>query len=289
MLISHETPVSLLPYSWGYNDYCYCLVHLLPENVAYKEFYFKSVNYGRRVLLDNSIFELGTAFDPDQFAYWVKELKPFEYVIPDVLEDTAGTCMSMDNFLSKYSDLPGRKIGVVQGKTYQDIVDCYRYIAPKVDKIAISFDYSYYLEEWNTSNKTDFTQFDLVLPKGLNNITHEIAKDNKWVKYAIGRVMLLDRLYNDDILDIEKPHHLLGASVPWEFSLYSLNDLSEYIETIDTSNPIVAGILGKKYEPEYGLSEKWSVKLVDFIDAELSTQQIYDSFWNITQFRNLCR
>jgi len=276
MLISHETPVSLLPYSWGYNDYDYCLVHLLPENQKYKDFYFKSVEYGRRVLLDNSIFELGTSFDPEQFAYWVKELKPFEYVIPDVLEDTEGTCVSMDNFLSKYSDLPGRKIGVVQGKTYQELVDCYDHIAPKVDKIAISFDYSYYLEHWSTT--------EIEVPSFVKQ-----QEENKWLKYAVGRALLLDNLYNDDVLDIKKPHHLLGASVPWEFSLYSLNDLSEYIETIDTSNPIVAGILGKKYEPEYGLSEKWSVKLVDFIDAELTEQQITDSFWNITQFKKLCQ
>ena len=273
--MSHETPVSLLPYSWGYNDYDYCLVHLLPENQKYKDFYFKSVEYGRRVLLDNSIFELGTAFDPEQFAYWVKELNPFEYVIPDVLEDTEGTCVSMDKFLSKYSDLPGRKIGVVQGKTYQELIDCYDYIAPKVDKVAISFDYSYYLEncDWSQINVPGFV-------KG--------QEENKWLKYAVGRVQLLDNLYDDDVLDVNKPHHLLGASLPWEFALYSENFLSEYIETIDTSNPIVAGILGKKYEPGFGLSEKWSVKLVDFIDAELTEQQITDSFWNITQFRKFC-
>lgn len=276
MLISHETPVSLLPYSWGYNDYDYCLVHLLPENQKYKDFYFKSVEYGRRVLLDNSIFELGTAFDPEQFAYWVKELKPFEYVIPDVLEDTEGTCKSMDSFLSKYSNLPGRKIGVVQGKTYQEICECYKFVSPKVDKVAISFDYSYYLEHWSTT--------EINVPGFVKD--QEI---NKWLQYAVGRVKLLDNLYDDDVLDVNKPHHLLGASLPWEFALYSKNFLSEYIETVDTSNPIVAGILGKKYEPEYGLSEKWSVKLVDFIDAELTEQQVYDSFWNITQFRKLCR
>lgn len=276
MKISHETPVSLLPYSWGYNSYDYVLVHLLPVNQKYKDFYFKCVEYGRHVLLDTSVFELGESFDPEQYAYWVKTLRPTEYIVPDVLEDTASTCMSMDNFLSKYSDLPGRKIGVVQGKTYQDIVDCYDYIAPKVDKIAISFDYSYYLEHWSNS--------EIKVPKFARQ--HE---ENKWLKYALGRAKLLNDLYNDDVLDVEKPHHLLGASVPWEFLLYSLNDLSEYIETVDTSNPIVAGILGKKYELEYGLSEKWSVKLVDFIDAELTEQQIYDSFWNITQFRNFCR
>lgn len=276
LLISHESPVSLLPYSWGYNDYDYCLVHLLPVNQAYKDFYFKSVEYGRRVLLDNSIFELGTSFDPDQFAYWVKELKPYEYVIPDVLEDTEGTCASLESFLLKYSDLPGRKIGVVQGKTYREIVDCYRFVAPKVDKVAISFDYSYYLENcyWGNLNVPEYVKQ---------------REQNKWFKYATGRVKLINDLYDDDILDLKKPHHLLGASLPWEFALYKDNYLAEYIETVDTSNPIVAGILGKKYEPEFGLSEKWSVKLVDFIDAELTTQQIYDSFWNITQFRKFCK
>jgi hypothetical protein len=279
MLISHETPVSLLPYSWSYNDYDYCLVHLLPENQKYKDFYFKSVEHGRRVLLDNSIFELGTAFDPDQFAYWVKELKPYEYVIPDVLEDVTNTCMSLNNFLTKYPDLPGRKIGVVQGKSYQDIVDCYRYVAPRVDKVAISFDYSYYLNN-NAYGDLNF----LNLPGYVNKL-----EENKWFKYALGRVKLMNDLYNDDVLDVEKPHHLLGCSVPWEFALYKDNDLAEYIETIDTSNPIVAGILGKKYEPKYGLSEKWSVKLIDFIDAELTEKQIADSFYNVTQFRQLCR
>jgi hypothetical protein len=276
MKIFHETPVQLLPYSWGYNDGDYCLVHLLPINPAYRDFYFKSVEYGRHVLLDTSVFELGESFDPDEYAHWINRLRPTEYIIPDVLEDTSGTCLSMDNFLSKYSDLPGRKIGVVQGRTYEEIVNCYKFVAPKVDKVAISFDYSYYQENYSTTQ--------IKVPGYMFNL-----ETNKWTKFALGRVKLLNDLYNDDVLDVSKPHHLLGASVPWEFSLYAENDLSEYIETIDTSNPIVAGILGKKYEPNYGLSEKWSVKLVDFIDAELTEQQIYDSFWNITQFRKFCR
>lgn len=276
MLISHETPVSLLPYSWGYNDYCYCLVHLLPVNQKYKDFYFKAVECGRKVLLDNSIFELGTAFDSEQFAYWIKKLTPYEYVVPDVLEDQSGTCTSLDNFLTKYSDLPGRKIGVVQGKTYKELVECYKFVAPKVDKVAISFDYSYYLENWST------TEF-YVPGFALNTET------NKWLKYCLGRVKLLHDLYCDGILLPDKPLHLLGASVPWEFSLYRENKLYNYIETIDTSNPIVAGILDKKYNPTYGLHEKWSVKLVDFIDAELTSQQQETSLYNISIFRNFCK
>jgi len=39
----------------------------------------------------------------------------------------------------KYKDLPGKKIGVVQGKTYSEIVGCYDYMAnvADVDMIAI--------------------------------------------------------------------------------------------------------------------------------------------------------
>lgn len=286
MLISHETPVSLLPYSWSYNDYDYCLVHLLPSNKKYKDFYFKSVQSGRKVLLDNSIFELGTSFEPNEFAKWVRELKPYEYVIPDVLEEAEDTCVSLQAFTETFPDLPGRKIGVVQGKTYKELCECYKFIAPLVDKIAISFDYSYYLEHYETVEIDGATllKTDLNLPSYISKIPL-----NDWTKYALGRVKLINDFYNDDILDIEKPHHLLGCSVPWEFDIYKLNELDEYIESIDTSNPIVAGIMGKKYEPSFGLTEKWSVKLVDFIDAELSETQVAGAFYNVAEFRNICR
>ena len=73
MLISHETPTSLLEESLSYNSYDYALVHLIPENKKYHDFYFDCVNKGRHVLLDNSLFELGESYDPEQFAYWVKK------------------------------------------------------------------------------------------------------------------------------------------------------------------------------------------------------------------------
>jgi len=73
MLISHETPTRLLETSRGYNDYDYCLVHLLPINDQYRAFYKDSIEMGRHVLLDNSIFELGEAYDSKEYAYWIKD------------------------------------------------------------------------------------------------------------------------------------------------------------------------------------------------------------------------
>jgi hypothetical protein len=144
MLVSHETPISLLSNSRIYNDYDYALVHLFDTHPAYYEFFEQSLNLGREVLLDNSIFELKEAFEPERYAEYVEKLKPTYYIIPDVLEDSEATIESYIKFDAKYSGLPGLRIGAVQGKTYQDIVNCYRFMSENADYIAISFDFSWY-------------------------------------------------------------------------------------------------------------------------------------------------
>jgi len=63
MLVSHESPISMLDASRKYNDYDYALVHLFEKYPEYYNFFKISLNLGREVLLDNSIFELGEAFD----------------------------------------------------------------------------------------------------------------------------------------------------------------------------------------------------------------------------------
>jgi hypothetical protein len=280
MLISHETPISFLDVSKSYNDYDYALVHLFKEHPEYYKFFEDSVKEGRHVLLDNSIFELGTAYDSDEFAYWVSRLKPTEYIVPDVLENTEETIESYAKFTEKYSVLPGKTIGVVQGKTYEEIVKCYRFMSSIADKIAISFDYSFYLNEW-----PDLASVQKELDWG--DMIPDVLKDfkfNKWSNYALGRICLIERLYRDGIINHDKPHHLLGCSVPWEFGFQNL----KCIETIDTSNPIVAAILGKRYGLLRGLDEKWSVKLVDFISSTLTSEQITDVLYNTHVFKKLC-
>ena len=144
MLVSHETPISFLDKSREYNDYDYALVHLFESDPEYYSFFKVSKTLGREVLLDNSIFELGKAFDPKKFAIYVERLQPTYYVVPDVLEDTRETVNSFQQFRMAYAGQPGLKIGVVQGKTYQQLVECYKYMADNADYIAISFDYSWY-------------------------------------------------------------------------------------------------------------------------------------------------
>lgn len=262
MKISHESPLSLLPQSRKYNDYEYALVHLFEEIPEYFEFYDTSVKLGRHVLLDNSIFELGTAFDPEKYIEWIKKLNPTEYIIPDVLENALGT---MDSALEwKEKHLPSvptgvKSIGVVQGKSYNELVQCYQYMNDVigVDKIAISFDYSYYREVCN--------------------------HPNKWMAFTLGRVQTLTRMLNDEIINKDKPHHLLGCALPIEFLFY--REGFDWIETIDTSSPIVHGLRDIVYEPG-GIVNKQSIKLVDLIHSTPSSEQIEQINWNLSVFRS---
>ena len=273
MRISHEVPISLSNTSRSFNSYSYALVHLFETHKPYYDFFKQEIADGRHVILDNSVFELGESFDPEKFAYYVNELKPTEYIIPDVLEEAERTKNNFIDFVEKYPELPGKKIAVVQGKTYEEIRDLYTYFLnhKSVSKIAISFDYSYYLSD-------DCIEY-------AKRINFE-CRDDKWWKFAIGRAATLSRLEVDGVLSTEKKIHLLGCSLPIEFGFYKYLDLDTYIDTIDTSNPIVAGMLGIRYK-EHGLDEKWSQKLVDFIEADLSAQQLMDSWYNVDMFRKI--
>ena len=223
MLVSHESPIEFLEESRNYNDYDYALVHLFETNPEYYSFFKVSKTLGREVLLDNSIFELGKAFDSKKFVKYIKELEPTYYVVPDVLENSQATMSSFHKFRLEYPDLPGLKIGVVQGKTYQELVDCYRYMAAMADYIAISFDYSWYhnVTESSANPQTKFYTLE---------------------KQSRGRRRLISMLQDDKIWDYNKPHHLLGCSLASEFKHYKWE---RSIRSLDTSNPVVAGILNK--------------------------------------------
>lgn len=261
--ISHESPLSMLELSRSYNDYDYALVHLFETRPEYYNFFVDSLAQGRHVLLDNSIFELGKAFDTDEYIKWINKLKPTEYIIPDVLEDCNGTINLAREFLmlSEWKlTSRGKSIGVVQGKNYGELVKCYTIMNERfnVKKIAISFDYSYYRE---------------VFPH-----------PNKWVAFMMGRVLTLTRMMNDGIINKDKPHHLLGCAHPREFSFYASPEYS-WIESLDTSSPIVHGLKGISYDDKIGTWEKEKTKLVDLLDSVPTEFQKALIHSNIKSFR----
>ena len=257
--IAHESPKGIFTTVQSMTDYDYALVHLFEEDKDYLAKFKEAVTRGREVILDNSIFELEEAFDADRFAYWIKELGPTWYIVPDALEDTKRTMNQMAEWNIKYSDVPGKKIGVVQGKTYEQIKACYTYMdeIAKVDMIAISFDYSYY--------------------------TESVPHPNKYVSWMLGRVKLLGDLLRDGVINEEKPHHLLGCGLPQEFAFYK-DAGYKWIYSLDTSNPVVHGIKGIEYGTD-GLWNKESQKLFEMINSDVTDEQLLNVKTNIQKFR----
>ena len=241
MLISHEVPINLLEKSKKFNDYDYCLLHLTYKYPEYRKFYRNS---DRRVLLDNSLFELGDSLSNEELAKGVLDINPTWYVIPDCLNNTFRTIERFKSFIKDYSYLPGLKIGVVQGKTLKSLVRCYKYMSKYADKIAIPFDCKGFSYFFNTGNKL-----------------------HDWM---IGRRWFIDYLVNKGIWNFKKPHHLLGCSLADEFSYYDWDYLN--IESLDTSNPVVAGLKGLRYD-KYGLDIKPSVKLCELINVDINNKE----------------
>jgi queuine/archaeosine tRNA-ribosyltransferase len=165
------------------------------------------------------------------------------------------------DWYKKYKDIPGKSIGVVQGKTYQEIKDCYRAMdeIANVDMIAISFDYSYYRDS--------------------------VPHPNKYISWMLGRVKLISDLMNDGTINTKKPHHLLGCGLPQEFSFYGHKDY-DFIYSLDTSNPVVHGIKGIEYKPE-GLWSKESQKLFELINSEVDEDTEFLIYENIHKFKFL--
>lgn len=264
MKIAHEAPLSIFDIVRERTDYLYALVHLYETNENYLNKFIESTELGYHVILDNSIFELETAFDSDKFLYWINKTSPTEYIIPDVLEDSTGTLQKLGEWKTIYEPqvaTGSKSIGVVQGSSYDDIVYCYRSMIEHVDKIAISFDYSFMCD----ASITDPSQ--------------------RAYAFMTGRQELLKRMLADGVIDTTVPHHLLGCYLPVEFKAYRDYD---WIDTIDTSNPVVAGINNVRYGPE-GLDYKISTKLIEYMDVELNHDQLNDIMYNINTFRGFCK
>ena len=224
-LIFHEAPNAIFEHVQEMTDGDYCLVHLMDENETYRNLFLESSGNGNHIMLDNSIFELGEAYDSERYYHWINELKPEYFIVPDVLNNGAKTVERLNAWLDKY-EVPSyvKPMAVVQGSSFEELVDTYRKIAydDRVGKVGISFDSICYLDS-----------------AGINTpaLTKEAA-------YLRGRSKFIAYLEENDIANRDKPHHLLGCSLPQEMHFYrNLN----WVESVDTSNPVVNGLLNIKY------------------------------------------
>ena len=247
MKFFHEAPISMFHDVQKVTDGDYALVHLFETHKDYYELFKEAVVKRREVILDNSIFELGESYDAALYEKWILDLKPSYYVVPDVLENAAGTAANLFKWIesgkANRCQLAGAKmIGVVQGKSEREIQQCYNVIEPFVDMVAISFDYSFFENGFGRS------KLDRMM-RGRQRLIHKMNS------YA----------------NKNKPHHLLGTALMQEGMFYK--DLYPWIYSIDTSNPVAFGLQGDVYHG-YGESIKPKFKMASVIDEATDTYQL---------------
>ena len=256
--ISHEVPFCLLEKSKVFNDYDYCLPHLMDQNEEYRNFFYESKKQGRYIVMDNSLHELGEAYNTERLMHWIEEIKPNEFIVPDVWEDKNASCRNAKEWASILLPKNVLKVAVVQAKSIHEAHLCtqaYKDLGYK--KIAYSYGASYYNDVCPHPNK-DFGK-------------------------AIGRYMVINSLIEDKLLSPKDRVHLLGTASPIEFGLYKN---MECIESIDTSNPVMAGIEQKMYF-DLGLPHKPEANMNNFQDIEEKDVNLEFIEFNVRKFREI--
>jgi hypothetical protein len=259
MKISHEVPLCLLEQSLQFNDYDYCLPHLMDQYEEYKDFFIRSKKNKRHIMMDNSLHELGVPYSEDRLFYWLNTLQPNEFFVPDFWEDQTQSIVSAKKWIQYQNDYPDTTfIAVVQAKSINEAMVCYQiYKDLGYQKIAFSYGASYY------------------------NEIHPY--ENKAIGKALGRIGTIRKMHELGIIQNNDRIHLLGCSVPQEFGYHKFNS---YIESIDTSNPIMAAIQGLKYNT-WGLFEKPIINMNECFEISLNEINIELINHNVKQFKQI--
>ena len=257
MKVSHEVPRCLLTASQEFNDYDYCLPHLLDIDEDYKQYFYKAKEEGRYIVMDNSLHELGEAYNHERLLHWVNELEPDEFMVPDVWMDCHQTAAQAKHWLQYEFPDKTKKIAVIQGKDKNDAYLCATLLAGLgYDKLCVSYGATWYNDFFPHTNM-------------------DMGK-------ALGRVRFVQGLLKLDHLKNIKLH-LLGCSIPQEFGWY---DNDPRIESIDTSNPIMAALDGIKYNSN-GLNSKPKANMNDHFGMGFDELEYFNILYNTTKFREI--
>ena len=261
--VSHELPINLLHKSFDWNDYEYCLPHLLDENEKYQDHFLKAKQSGSYIIMDNSLHELGKAYNEDRLDHWIKTLEPNEFIVPDVWENQTATITNAAYWTHKSFPLSTKKVAVVQAKNFEEALSCYINLKGLgYKKIAFSYGAQYY-----------------------NDL---FPHPNKFVGKMMGRIATIHRLWDMEIITPTDKIHLLGCALPQEFAYYKKLMGLGIIESLDTSNPIIHGLKGIKYE-HYGLKEKDSTKIDQLEEIKLTSDVLYDINHNLIKFKQFLK
>lgn len=258
MKVSHELPLSLMHNAYEWNDYDYCLPHLIDKSNQYRLFFQKARLDKRFIIMDNGLFEGVTHTIEDLFDK-INLIHPDIFVVPDAWNDSSTTLRSAKHWMLNYKNsLPEETnlMAVCQGNTIGDLISTYQ--------ILVDLGYKH-----------------IAINHSSIAYTNEFPEMDKLKAQMYGRMAFLRKLVETGTLRKSVHHHLLGASLPQEFMAYSEWD---WIKTVDTSNPILVGAEGVRYG-DNGIDFKPVNKLEHYFDMDLS-DRLDDIIFNVNKFKS---
>ena len=261
MKVSHELPIGLLHYSYQWNDYDYCLPHLIDKYERYRLYFQKARLDKRFIIMDNGLFEGVKHTEQDLFdKMWI--VRPDIFIVPDEWNDSIATLRNAKHWMiNRKQFLPeGTELmAVCQGETMGELVTTYQNL----------IDLGYKHIAFNHSSAAYSDKYP----------------DNA-ILYAqmYGRTELIRILLEKDTIRKDIYHHLLGCSLPQEFMEYEGYD---WIKSVDTSNPITVGSEGVRYE-DNGISHKPKTKIEELFEVNLD-DKMEDIIFNVNKFKSYVR
>lgn len=239
MKISHEVPLCMLEDSLDFNDYQYCLPHLIDEYPQYKEHFMNYARNGGFVIMDNGLFE-GVEHTEHDLTQKINLIKPDIFIVPDAWSDSLITYRNakywketLKHFLPKNTEL----MAVLQFNDYNEAVSSYNRLK-------------------------DLGYTHIAFNHGSNGYLKMFPHKNKLVSQMMGRILLINKMLDAGVIWETSYHHLLGCSLPEEFSYYQGYD---FLKSLDTSHPIILSYEKLCYT-ERDSYIKSSTKIIDVME-----------------------
>jgi len=220
----------------------------------YLSAYSKLAKQGDWLMQDNSVFELKVS--ASDLLECADLMGASEVVVPEVLRDYKASAYAMNQFFAineakKKKYKPVIFAAVIQGKSFEELVEHYRYLSidDRIRTICIAFNY----------------EFDAF------GETVEQKKQDGWNRFSI-----VHRLVQEDIWNSKKQHHLLGLYNPAELAMYKRvfgNVVRSSIRSNDSSSCFWHSLHGMSFYMHSGYLFRKIEAEVDFtVDFTSSAQ-----------------
>lgn len=227
MQLAFITPTAYLEKYSVQGDFYLALAHLVDskgEN-AYTQFHSRESKRGKRVVLDNGLFE-GSQVSTSDLLDRAAVIKADVVCAPDALYDSKGTIKAFKQFIRAKQDagVVAKVMGIPQADNEHDWWDCFHFMQtnPDCDMIGLSI---------------------LSIPKSFGK---NLGKN----RITLSRIRLIEQLYSYKEFSGHdlKPMHMLGLGEGYADIMLANRLLPNEIVSNDSSSAFVHGMQGITYD-----------------------------------------